>query len=74
MPKDPAFTVANSAVTPKLGNSLTPGAAEVDSTEDRYNNRAAENFTNMVWRSVKRFGAGVTNQFIFVWYCDMPDN
>lgn len=59
LPKDPAFTVADTAK--KIGNLPVPaGPTYFDSTEDRWANRKAEDFTNMVWRSVKRFGVGVT--------------
>jgi hypothetical protein len=49
-----------------------PKGAAVGPTTDYYLNLGAEPFTNMVWRSVKRFGVGVTDKYVLAWYCDMP--
>jgi hypothetical protein len=41
-------------------------------TTDNYANTKTAPFTNMVWRSVKKFGVGVTDKYVLAYYCDMP--
>jgi len=48
------------------------GGSTTGPTTDYWLNTKTAPFTNMVWRSVKKFGVGVTDKWVLAWFCDMP--